>query len=169
MGGYSQKMIQCQGVVYGHMLSSLTWAGCYSHCHWPELFHSSQPRTHFSDQGTVALDSTRDGQPCDFNQDTNHVTELFCIVFTFVEIYFFRHSSSCLVSHGRCSALTLRWRVCSYFMTLLQWHGPHAECCWFRWNIYEDWFLCKGGESSVAQKQEDDLCYYETSKDTCQD
>lgn len=48
-------------------------------CHSPGLFHSFQPRAHSSGQGTVALDSTREGQPCDFNQAKTPVSELFCI------------------------------------------------------------------------------------------
>ena len=77
-------------------------------CHSPGLFHSFQPRAHSSGQGTVALDSTREVQPCDFNQAKTPVSELFCIFFPFVETHFFRPTSSCLVSHSRCSGLTMR-------------------------------------------------------------
>ena len=67
----------------------------------PRTFPSIPPRTHFSGQATVALDSTRDGQPGDFTQARTRGPEVFCIGFPFVEIRLCRHGAACQVAHGR--------------------------------------------------------------------
>ena len=106
-------------------------------CHSPGLFHSFQPRAHSSGQGTVALDSTREGQPCDFNQAKTPVSELFCIFpfrgNTFLQTYF-------ILSGISQQMLRPDFEMKSMFLfhVTISWTGITCmEGGWLRWNVYE--------------------------------